>query len=80
MIMVHTSGPPPFLKGEEVNFDYLPWSGEIWKILKSRWKYGAEAGLLKVGGRGVGTFFIYFFQGLSFFHLEITLCKILLCI
>ena len=67
MIMVHTSDPPPFLKGEEVNFDYLPWSGGIWKILKSRWKYGAEAGLLKVGGGGLALFLFSFFKVYHFF-------------
>ena len=28
-----------------VNFNYLPWSGGIWKIKKRGWKYGAETGL-----------------------------------
>ena len=50
---------PPFLKRGEVNFDYLPQRGKIWKIKKkvevsckgrSSWKEGA------------GTFLIYFFQ------------------
>ena len=30
------------------------------------------------GGRGAGTFPILFFQCLSFLHLEITLCKVLM--
>ena len=37
------------------------------------WKYGVDAGLLK---RRVGAWPIYFFQGLPFSHLEITICKI----
>ena len=41
------------------------------------WKYGAGAGVLKKGW--AGTFPIYFFQGLSFLHLEITLPFAKLC-
>ena len=47
------------------------------KFLKRGWKYGAGAGLLKRGK--AGTFPIYFFQGLSFLHLEITLPFAKLC-
>ena len=43
-----------------------------------RWKHGVGAGLLKVGG-GAGTFPIYFSQGLSFLHLEISLSFAKLC-
>ena len=46
--------------------------GGIWKIKL----YGGGEGLLK---RGAGTFRIYFFQGLSFIHLEITLPLAKLC-
>ena len=44
--------------------------------LKRGSKYRAEAGLFK---RGAGTFPIYFFYGLSFLHLEITLPFAKLC-
>ena len=45
----------------------------IWKI-KRRWNYGAGAVFLKrVVGEGGGILPIYFFQGLSFLHLEITI-------
>ena len=49
------------------------------KKLKKEWKYGAGAGLLKKGVEGAGTFLIYFFQGLSFLHLEITFPFAKLC-
>ena len=51
----------------------------IWKIKKRGWKYGARSGLLKRGGGGGGTFSVYFFQGLSFLHLQITLTFAKLC-
>ena len=58
----------------------LPWGGggggEDYEKFKKGWKYGAGAGLLK---RGVGTFPIYFCQGLSCLHLEITLSFAKLC-
>ena len=41
------------------------------------WKYGAGAGVFK--SRVAGTFPIYFFQGISFLHLEITLPFAKLC-
>ena len=47
------------------------WGGWGWKI-KTCWKYGVGAGLLK-RGREAGTFLIQFFQTLSFLPLEITL-------
>ena len=40
---------------------------------------GQRQVVLKVGGGGAGTFPIYFFQGLSFLHLEITLSFAKLC-
>ena len=54
----HSSDPPPFFKGGEVNFKYFPQGkgrerGESEKLKKTGWKYGAGAGLLK---RGSGTF------------------------
>ena len=58
---------------EILSFFILLWMFEdLRKIekFKKGWKYGAGAGLLK---RGVGTFPIYFCQGLSCLHLEITL-------
>ena len=45
------------------------------KKSKKAWKYGARAGLQ--GGRWL--FPIYFFQGLSFLHLEIILLFAKLC-
>ena len=51
----HSSHPQPFpfLKGGEVNFDYLPHSGGIWKIKKRRWKSGAGASVhIRVGEEG----------------------------
>ena len=62
--------------GGGVNFNYLPQRGEDYEKFKKGWKYGAGAGLLK---RGVGTFPIYFCQGLSCLHLEITLSFAKLC-
>ena len=68
-----------FCAVSSVNFDYLSRTGEIWKIKKRGWKYGAGAGLLKRGGGTTVTFPIWFFQGLSFLHLEITLPFAKLC-
>ena len=67
--------PPSFLKGGEVNFDYLPWRGESEK-LKKRWKYHTGTDLLKRRGLAL---FPFFFQGVSFLHLEVTLCFAKLC-
>ena len=69
MIINDSLDPPtPFFKGEEVNFDYLPWREEG----RKGWKYGVEASVLNLlrtlaSTPGAGTFTIYFFQGLSFF-------------
>ena len=79
---------PLVLKRGEVNFDYLPRREESEKLQKRRWKYGAEADSLKSvcvcvcerGERwGTDTFRIYFFQGLSFLHIEIILPFAKLC-
>ena len=64
---------PHFLKGGGENFDYLPRRGDS-KKLKKGWKYGAGA-----SQGGTDTFPIYFFQSLSFLHLEITLPFAKLC-
>ena len=61
----------------KVNFNYLHWRRDSEKLRKG-WKCGARAGLLKSGGRA-GTFPIYFFEGLPFLHLEITLLFAKLC-
>ena len=60
---------------EEVNFDHLPWRGGESEKLK-RGCIMAKGQVLK---GGTGTFPIYFFQGLSFLHLEITLTFTKLC-
>ena len=39
--------PAPFLKGGNVNFNYLPQRGRTLKIIKKEWKYGAGAALMK---------------------------------
>ena len=62
----HSLHPPP-----------PPPSGVESEKLKKVWKYRAGADLLK--RRGAGTFPIYFFQVLSFLHLEITLSFAKLC-
>ena len=67
-LLTHSSDLPPALKSK---FWLPPPEGGIWKIKKRGWKYGAGAGPLKRGE--ADTFPIYFFQGLSFLHLEITL-------
>ena len=70
---------PPFLNGGEVNFKYLPQRGQIWKIKKIRWKYGAGAGLLKRWGWRFS--YLIFSRFIIFaFRNYFTLCKILLCI
>ena len=76
-VMVEHSSPPSFLKvgSREVNFDYLPWRGESEK-LKKRWKYHTGTDLLKRRGLAL---FPFFFQGVSFLHLEVTLCFAKLC-
>ena len=53
--------------------------GRIWKIKKRGCKHSAGAGLLKRRGGGGGHFPIYFFQGLSFVHLESTFHFAKLC-
>ena len=50
--------------------------GESEKLKKGGWKYGTGEGVLK---GGACTFPIYFFQGLPFLHLEITLLFAKLC-
>ena len=73
--------PPPFLKErEEVNFNYLPWEGRLWKIFKRGWKYGAGAGLLK--RRGGWHFSHLFFSRFIIFTFRnyFILCKTVLCI
>ena len=74
---------PPCFKAGGSKFWLLPPEGGIWKIRKRGWRYSAGAGSLKVcvyvcvcerGERsGTDTFRIYFFQGLSFLHIEIGL-------
>ena len=79
----------PLFKGRgEVNFDYLPQMGGIWKIKKRGWKYGTGADLLKWGrgGGGVGRLGWHFsyliFSRFSIFTVrnDFTFCKIVLCI
>ena len=80
---------PPFFKGGEVNFNYLPPGGggrESEKFLK-----GDGSGQVVFLKGGAGTYPIQFFQSLSFLHLDdiiftfrnyftLCLCKIVLCI
>ena len=72
---LHIFRTPCFKEGG-VNFNHLSRRGGFLKIKKRGWKYGAGAGLLK---RGAGIFPIYFFKGLSFLHLKITLSFAKLC-
>ena len=57
--------PSPFLKRGEVNFDYLPWRGGIWKIRKRGWKYRAWAGSLK---KRVGRLTLFLFNFFNVYH------------
>ena len=69
----------PLFKGGEVSFDYLPWQrGDLKNFKKGVEEWCRGRSFLK--GGGAETFLVSFFQGLSFLHLEITLCKIVLCI
>ena len=61
----HRSTP---LFKEGVNFNYLLWRWTIWKIKKA------------LKGEGGSGWHLPFFEVLSFLHLEITLCKHVLCI
>ena len=47
---------PLFLKGEEVNFDYLPQRGRIWKIKKETGNMMQGQVLLKERGADTDTF------------------------
>ena len=78
----HSLDPLPFFKGESGSKFWLPpleGRAGIWKILKSGWKYGAGAGLLK---RGDWHFSYLIFSRFIIFTFRnyFTLCKIVLCI
>ena len=71
-VCVSWDTPLPFLKGEGVNFNYLPWRRGSEK--NREWKYGARACLLKMGGgEGLALFLFNIFRGYQLEILEITL-------
>ena len=76
VLIIHSSDPPIFLKGREVNFNYLPRKGEYEKIQKGGGSMGQGQIFLKEGG---WHFSYLIFQGLPFLHLEITLPFAKLC-
>ena len=76
VLIIHSSDPPFFLKGREVNFDYLPRKGEYERIQKGGGSMGQGQIFLKEGG---WHFSYLIFQGLPFLHLEITLPFAKLC-
>ena len=63
----------------EVDFNYLPQRGESEKLKRGGGSMVQGQIFLKGGGWGAGTFPVYFFQGLSFLHFEITLSFAKLC-
>ena len=73
--------PSPFLKRGEVNFDYLPWSGESEKLEKRDGSIEHGQVLLKKAWGGWHFSYLIFSRFIIFtFRNYFTLCKIVLCI
>ena len=79
VLIIHSSDPPFFLKGREVNFSYLPRKGENEKIQKEGGSMGQGQIFLKEGGWHFP--YLIFSRFIIFtFRNYFTLCKIVLCI
>ena len=79
VLIIHSSDPPFFLKGREVNFDCLPRKGEYERIQKGGGSMGQGQIFLKEGGWHFS--YLIFSRFIIFtFRNYFTLCKIVLCI